>query len=553
MELSPTQPPLQISASACHPWDDDCDVLVLGFGAAGACAALAASESGACVLVMDRFNRGGASAKSGGVVYAGGGTPQQLEAGVHDTPQAMFDYLRQETGDTVSHATLRAFCEGSRGMVAWLTGLGVQFDSRMPPVKTSYPQDGYYLYYSGSEAVPAFAQQAQPAPRGHRVKGRGMSGAALFGVLRAAVARAGIAVQGQAIARRLITDRAGNVIGAEVAQLRGAPGWLHRQLERFADTVHNMAPGLADGARAALSALEQRYAKVRHVRARGGVVLATGGFIFNRAMLGRHAPRYLRAWRLGATGCAGSGIALGESAGGATSHMHKVSAWRFINPPFDWARGIVVDRSGRRICNEEVYGARLGHAMCEQADGRAWLILDTRLRNAALRECRGGKLWLFQSGPAMLLMLFGAVKAPDAGTLAARLGMPPAQLRQTIDGYNLAARGGAPDALGKSPSMLAPLEGPLYAIDISMDSRLFPCPAITLGGLRVDEDTGAVLRADGRAIGGLYAAGRTALGIASNQYVSGLSLADCVWSGRRAGAAACQTHLLQRGDSYGQG
>ncbi|GAB2845880.1 FAD-binding protein [Pseudoduganella ginsengisoli] len=545
--------PLQLSATACHIWDDECDVLVLGFGAAGACAALAASESGARVLVLDRFNRGGASAKSGGVVYAGGGTPQQVAAGVQDTPQAMFDYLCQETGDAVSAATLRAFCEGSRDMVAWLSGHGVQFDSAMPPVKTSYPQDGYYLYYSGSEAVPAFAQHAKPAPRGHRVKGSGMSGAVLFKVLREAVARAGITVQGLTTARRLITDRAGHVIGAEVGQLSGMAGWLHRQLERFADASHNLAPGLADGARAALAALESRYAAVRHVRAHGGVVLATGGFIFNRAMLGRYAPRYLRAWRLGTTGCTGSGIALGESVGGASSHMHKVSAWRFINPPFDWARGIVVDRSGQRICNEEVYGARLGHAMCEQADGRAWLILDSRLRSAALCECRSGKLWLFQSGPAMLLMLFGAVKAANAAALAEKLGMPAAQLQQTVDAYNAAARGDAADALGKSKAMLAPLEGPLYAIDISMDSKLFPCPAITLGGLRVNENTGAVLRADGRAIGGLYAAGRTALGIASNQYVSGLSLADCVWSGRRAGTAAQLSNLKQRGDKYGQG
>lgn len=552
--------PLQISRAACHHWDDECDVLVLGFGAAGACAALAASERGARVLVIDRFNRGGASAKSGGVVYAGGGTPQQLAAGVHDTPQAMFDYLRQETGDAVSPATLRAFCEGSRDMVAWLSSLGVQFDAAMPPVKTSYPQDGYYLYYSGSEAVPAFAQHAKPAPRGHRVKGSGMSGAALFRVLRGAVARAGVTVRGQSVARRLVTDGGGNVVGAEVACLGGVAGLLHRRLESFADAAHNMAPGLADGARAMLSALERKFATVRHVKARGGVVLATGGFIFNRAMVGKHAPRYLRAWRLGATGCAGSGIALGESVGGTTSHMHKVSAWRFINPPFDWARGIVVDHSGQRICNEEVYGARLGHAMVEQADGRAWLILDRRLRSAALRECRSGKLWLFQSGPAMLLMLFGAVKAPSAAALAARLGMPPAQLQQTVDTYNAAARGDADDALGKSASMLAALDGPLYAIDISMDSKLFPCPAITLGGLRVDEGSGAVLRADGRAIKGLYAAGRTALGIASNQYVSGLSLADCVWSGRRAGAAAYQSiqqpihsTALKKGDKYGQG
>jgi 3-oxo-5alpha-steroid 4-dehydrogenase len=64
---------------------------------------------------------------------------------------------------------------------------------------------------------------------------------------------------------------------------------------------------------------------------------------------------------------------------------------------------------------------------------------------------------------------------------------------------------------------------------------------LTLGGLVVAEDTGQVCRADGSAIAGLYAAGRSAVGLCSNSYVSGLSLADCVYSGRRAGrhAAAC--------------
>ncbi len=66
----------------------------------------------------------------------------------------------------------------------------------------------------------------------------------------------------------------------------------------------------------------------------------------------------------------------------------------------------------------------------------------------------------------------------------------------------------------------------------------YPCPMLTLGGLVVDEDSGLVQRDDGTTITGLYAAGRTAVGICSNSYVSGLSLADCVFSGRRAGAHA---------------
>ena len=55
-----------------------------------------------------------------------------------------------------------------------------------------------------------------------------------------------------------------------------------------------------------------------------------------------------------------------------------------------------------------------------------------------------------------------------------------------------------------------------------------------MGGLAVDEDTGEVLSGDGGVVKGLYAAGRTAVGICSHYYVSGLSLGDCVWSGIRA-------------------
>ena len=66
---------------------------------------------------------------------------------------------------------------------------------------------------------------------------------------------------------------------------------------------------------------------------------------------------------------------------------------------------------------------------------------------------------------------------------------------------------------------------------------------ITMGGLKVNEDSGAVLDDAGAPVPGLYAAGRTAIGVCSNFYVSGLSLADCVFSGWRAADSikACAT------------
>ena len=131
-------------------WDLETDVIVVGFGAAGACAALEAAAAGARVVIIDRFGGGGATALSGGVVYAGGGTPQQHAAGVADSAGAMFAYLSAEAGDVVSAATLRAFCDGSPAMLAWLEGHGVPFHGSLCPDKTSYPTNRHYLYYSGS-------------------------------------------------------------------------------------------------------------------------------------------------------------------------------------------------------------------------------------------------------------------------------------------------------------------------------------------------------------------------------------------------------------------
>jgi 3-oxo-5alpha-steroid 4-dehydrogenase len=536
----PILAPLRVESADAHGWHEDCDLLVVGLGAAGAAAAIVAAEQGVRVLVVDRFEGGGATTRSGGIVYAGGGTRQQKALGYDDTPQAMFDYLRMETGDAVSEATLRRFCEDSRGLITWLESMGADFSSTEPPPKTSYPRDGIYLYYSGNEGVPAFAAKAPPAPRGHRTRGSWLSGKTMYEFMRARVDALGITVQQQTAVRRLITDAQGTVIGAELLRLAvdTPAGQRHLKWMRRAESLHNIMPGRADKLRARARALMLEQGEVRQVRARTGVLLSTGGFIFNTDLVRQHATNYTATMRLGATGCDGSGLRLGESVGGTAARLDKVSAWRFINPPTVWPRGVVIDANGRRFCNEQVYGARLGVEMCEQAQGRAWLVLDRKLRRTALKETLFGKLWFFQSVPAFFLMLF-APRARSLEKLAERIGVPAGALRATVADYNAGANGEKADSLGKSTDMLAVLDTPpYYAMDVSAGSKTFPCPAITLGGLRVDEDSGAVLNAAGTAIPGLYAAGRAAVGIASNHYVSGLSLADCLWSGRRVGQHA---------------
>ena len=211
-----------------------------------------------------------------------------------------------------------------------------------------------------------------------------------------------------------------------------------------------------------------------------------------------------------------------------------------------WPRGIVVNAQGARFCNEQVYGERLGHEMMEHQGGKAWLILDKRLLRAAWRECFVGGWWYFQWLPAMLSMLL-AKKAKTPAALAAKIGADPAVLAAEIAAYNAAAAAPSGDELqpsdpqGKTPDMCTALAAPpYYAMDISVTSPVLPMAAITLGGLQVNEDSGLVLNAQGQPIVGLYAAGRAAVGIPSARYISGLSLADCVFSGRRAARHAAQ-------------
>ena len=386
---TPIAAPLRVDGEQSVPWDDHCDVLVVGFGAAGACAAIEAANAGAAVIVTDRFGGGGASAKSGGVVYAGGGTRFQKTAGYDDSPEAMYEYLCMEVGDAVGRTTLRSFCDSSVEMIEWLEAHGVEFDSAVPPCKTSYPADGYYLYFSGNETVKEYAGKHPPAPRGHRVKGAGLSGAMLFRALRKSVHDAGARVTTQSSVRRLIVDsRSGAVLGAELWQFENdsRAARRHRRLSRWAERTYYPAPGVSDMLRRRVLGVELAEAHSRLVRARGGVVLSTGGFIFNREMVARHAPNYLRNFRLGTSGCDGSGIRLGQSVGGECARLERVSAWRFINPPLAWARGMIVDGGGVRFCNEEVYGAKLGYEMCEHHGGKAWLIIDSTIRRDAVRE-----------------------------------------------------------------------------------------------------------------------------------------------------------------------
>jgi 3-oxo-5alpha-steroid 4-dehydrogenase len=529
-------------------WDLEADVVVIGFGAAGACAALEAVAGGADVLVLDRFGGGGATELSGGIVYAGGGTIQQLAAKVTDTPEAMLAYLRCEVGDAVSEPTLREFCVGSADLLAWLVGHGVPFQGSLCPEKTSYPTNRHYLYYSGSEL--SFADVAPPAPRGHRALGRGTSGRVLYEALSDAVRVSGARVIPQTRAIALITDDDGRVTGVQCQSLRNAPAlarFRHRVLHKLGKKPFLYLGGLGRRLHKPVAKIEAKQARPLRIGARRGVVIAAGGFVANRPMLREHAPAYRGGLPLGTVADDGSGIALGVEAGGATKFLDRISCWRFITPPSAFLRGIIVDQAGQRICDESRYGAAIGEALVNH-DRRGWLLADQPIIDASRRKLRSHTLW-FQLLQALYLLNRARISAGTAEEAAAKAGVDAAGLAATLTAYNEVAAAGKKDLLGKPADLIQELKTPPYSlIDLSIRPRpAYPAPMLTLGGLVVDEETGLVRRPDGTAIAGLHAAGRSAVGICSNSYVSGLSLADCVFSGRRAGRHAASAKVAPEG------
>lgn len=521
-------------------WDETADVVVVGYGGAGVTAALAARETGARVLAVDRYLGGGATALSGGIVYAGGGTWVQRAAGVDDDVENMLAYLRAEVGDAVSPATLRRFCEESSAMIDWLSAHGVPFQPSLCPYKTSYPTDDHYLYFSGSENSGGYRDLARPRQRGHRAHGRGVSGKALFGPLAATAARRGVELRTGTRTTRLVRED-GRVTGIEAVTIAGAPASVRRRfaaLARLSAKPGVYHPGTRRALQLLLDRIERKHGAVVRIRATSGVVLTTGGFIANQTMVARHAPTYpwAQGLPLGTAGDDGSGITMALDLGAASGKMDAMSTWRFIAPPSAMYGAIVVNALGERMIDESRYGAALGAAIADAPGHRAWLLLDADLEAEARGQLGGQSVW-FQRMQTERLLRFARISGPTVEDVAARAGIDPAALRATLDAHNDAIAGHRPDPLGKPDDIRRPLRsGPFTLLDVSFAARLtYPMPMLTLGGLLVDESTGAVRAETGGVIPGLFAAGRAAVGICSNGYVSGLSLADCVFSGRRAG------------------
>jgi 3-oxo-5alpha-steroid 4-dehydrogenase len=541
-------------------WDDSADVVVVGYGGAGIAAALQAAEDGAHVIALDIYAGGGSTAMNGGIIYAGGGTSVQKDAGIQDNTEEMFKYLELETRGIIKDETLRRFCNGSPAMIDWLSNNGVKFDSTLYSKKTSYPPMGYFLYHPDSSLTSEYAAIAKPAARGHKVYSPPSKAVHGFGKwltepLQDRASQKGVRFMASTEVTQLIMSAGGSAAGVKISQI--PPGRHAEEYNRCIEKAakyQTMLPPSIPGSSITLGKAKKYWKKAsaikaaqgieRFIEAKYGIVISAGGFIQNRLMVEHYAQPYAAAMPMGSPGDNGSGLRLGQTVGAATDLLERISSWRFLNPPRAFGAAMLVNGEGARYCNESMYGAVVGQHMGDEQDGKGLLILDRDLYREAWRQVFKDEMQPFQRQPAILALLFGCKKSTTLADLATRHGFDYEILKNNVEAYNRANAGWEKDVFNKDQKDMQPIaRGPFYVIDMSVGSAMFPLPTMTVGGLKVNEETGEVLNQGGEEIQGLYAAGRTAIGLPSNLYVSGLSAADCIFSGRRAGAhAAAKKH-----------
>ncbi len=465
----------------------DVDVVVVGSGAAGLSAALAASEAGATVLVAESEGIIGGSSRLSGGLMMGAGTRYQRALGIEDSPEALFhDYMTLNQWK-VESAVVERLTQRAGQAVEWLGDHGVEFYDQM--------------VYGGDETV----------PRVHCPIGRGQ---AVVDTLYARCREAGVEFAlGQRIDRLVVQN--GVVRGVAVG----------------GDEI-----------------------------TAGAVIVASGGFGANEEKRREFFPSVFDtgwSYYIGADGARGDALDFTREVDAQVTGFDR--GLRLLHTDFDrmyeayipgWL--ILVNRDGRRFCNETAPYGIMDGLLAEQGDV-AFAVFDhrrlveaTELGVARYKQAIPGSTkrqsphWNLDV--IELMQKEGKVHVADSvDALAERIGVPAAHLRATVERVNeLHARQQDADYL-KDPSFLEPIaEGPFYAVEVRPATCCF-----TACGLRIDRDA-QVLESSGRPIPGLFAAGEVTGGVIGPRYVgSGNSYGNCVTMGRVAGQSAAA--LVVRG------
>lgn len=515
------------------------DVVVVGAGAAGMTAALAAAHHGLDTVLIEKDTHfGGSAARSGGGLWVPGNAVLDA-AGVTDTPADAHAYLAHVAGPDVPGDLRRAFLDAGPEMVAFVLAT--------TPLRLRWVA-GYPDYYPEAPGGRPAGRSVEPRPLDARVLGehlgdlaapylRAPAGVALTqtdyrwlnllarhprGVLRA----------GRVAARRaysLLTGRRLLTMGqALAAGLRaGLAG---------ADVPLRLDTGLTD-----LVVAGGRVTGVRTTRGTvtaRAVVLTTGGFEHNERLRKEHQrPPIGTGWTVGSPANTGDGIEAGLRAGAAVAVMDD--AW--WGPSIPLPRGpffclaerslpgsLLVNQAGERFVNEAAPYVDAVHAMYDGHTDEVghipcWLVADQRYRNRYPFAGLGPR----QPFPRRWYDAGVVHRAPTLAGLAGLIGVPADALAGTVDRFNGFAESGVDtdfqrgrsaydryygDPRNRPNPNLGPVDRPpFHAVAI------VPGDLGTKGGLRTDA-AARVLRLDGSAIPGLYAAGNAAAPVMGRSY-----------------------------------
>ncbi|GAA4054916.1 FAD-dependent oxidoreductase [Nonomuraea soli] len=523
---------------------NEVDLLVVGTGAAGLTAAIAAADAGLQVLVVESTGKwGGTTAVSGGGLWMPV-NPLMLRAGVKDSAGEALEYMEQaigEAGPASSPERRRAFLDSGPEVVRLLGRLGVRW-RRATHYPDYYPDRPGGKVGRGIEAAPfdskklgswyatARAADGLPAP---------VMTNDVWLLARAWSTPAGFLRGAQFVFRTL----GGLVTGKRLVGLGGALSCALMHIVLTQKTQVRLNSPLTeliveDGA------VVGAIVGGAPIRARKGVVLAAGGFAHNSEWRQKHhgIPGYSAA----PEGDLGTAIEAGAKVGAALELMDD--AWwgagtegpdghnGFVLSERSMPFSLVVDATGKRFTNESASYIDFGHDLLSHP-APAWLVTDVRQARRYLSTAYLGKKKEFVAAGQL-------VEAPTLDELAGKIGIDPAALAATVERFNGFARAGVDQDFGRGRTVydnyygdprvkpnpnLGPVErGPFRAL------RLVPGDLGTKGGLLTDADA-RVLREDGSVIAGLYAAGNTSASVMGRTYPGpGSTIGPAVVFGYRA-------------------
>jgi fumarate reductase flavoprotein subunit len=282
------------------------------------------------------------------------------------------------------------------------------------------------------------------------------------------------------------------------------------------------------------------------LRASRGVVLATGGFGWNKRIIATFAPRFINSIPLGNPACLGDGLYMAMALGADVADMGFITGTFGTSAPIEggpvepilliamYRGAIVVDRTGRRFVDESISYKTIADVSLAQGGGAAFQVFDRKVMDQTNPMKSAND---FEGALAKGYMY----SADSLEELAEKMGFETHAFLETVARYNAAIAGDVPDEFGRTSlaagwGEITPLdEPPFYAYPSTVG-----LPS-TYGGVRVDHEM-RVLNVFGRPIEGLYAAGEVVGGFHGQGYISGTSLSKSAVFGRIAGDAIARTH-----------